>query len=316
MIRRALILTALLMATAIPARAADAQLPPEDGEIMVEAQAHPFHKGVRTVVGKVHYAAGVLKSAKKSTGMIVTLHNWGGVGAEGTADPVALANEYDAIAVTVNYWQSGAEAFGPFPYDHGLYQANDVLRVMHAVSSDLKRRRIKWNPKRIHCVGGSGGGNVCLNVAKFAPNTIRSTLALSAPMVPKFSPPLDSRWGSLPAHEMEIRDLRRAPYVPGVTIVHGSADEIAPYSDAVDAARSMGARFIGVFPHLLWGPFTDAGHSLGDRTAIARLYGEFWAQRASEKTDFDLKSQVSIPVTGGAWVMDYRTVPTLKWVGR
>lgn len=309
-------MAAILAATAIPARAADAQLPPEDGEIMVEAQAHPFKPGIRTVVGKVHYAAGVLKSVKKTTGMIVTLHNWGGVGAEGTADPVALANEYDAIAVTVNYWQSGQEAFGPFPYDLGLYQALDVLTVMDAIKKDLKRRKKAWNPKRIYCVGGSGGGNVCLNVAKFAPNTITRTLAMSAPMVPKFAPPLDSRWGSLPPHEFEIRDLRRGPAVPGVTIVHGFNDEIAPNSDAVDAAKAMGARFVGVYYSILWGPFTDAGHSLGDRTAIARLYGDFWAQRASSKTDFDLKSQVAIPVSGGAWVMDFRKTPTLKWVGR
>lgn len=313
----------MAMVAAIEASAADAQLPPTDGEIMVEAQEWPLKPGLRTVVAKVHYPMGTLKAVKKTTGMLATLHNWGGKGSEGTADPVVLANKLNVIAITVDYLQSGDEAFGPLPYDHGLYQAVDVLRVLHAAWSDLKRRKIKWDSKRIYAVGGSGGGNVALMANRLAPRTFAAILAMSAPMRMEQEGPLDARWQIVPLNEYEIRDLTTTRKgwprpVGAVQLVHGDADAVTPFQNAVSAITALPANLFAVITGIFWGPFQNAQHDIGDRTQIALQFPALFAkQRRNSKTDFDMKdTRVRYPVTGGAWVVDYKRVPTLKWVGR
>jgi hypothetical protein len=77
----------------------------------------------------------VLKNVNASTGLMLTLHNWGGSGCAGTADPVALAQRYNVVALCVDYLQSGKQAAidDPEPYDFGYLQALDALRAFHFV---------------------------------------------------------------------------------------------------------------------------------------------------------------------------------------
>ena len=46
------------------------------------------------------------------TGIMLTLHHWGGVDCAGTASPTILANELNVVAVCVNNLQSGPADFG------------------------------------------------------------------------------------------------------------------------------------------------------------------------------------------------------------
>jgi hypothetical protein len=69
----------------------------------------------------IHYPDGTIGSVKKSTGLMLTLHNWGGTFCAGTANPDALAKRLDVVAICVNYLQSGRQASveDPEPYDCG-----------------------------------------------------------------------------------------------------------------------------------------------------------------------------------------------------
>jgi len=50
---------------------------------------------------------GALAGVNENTGLMLSLHNWGGTHARGTADPDLLADKYNVVAICVDYIQSG-----------------------------------------------------------------------------------------------------------------------------------------------------------------------------------------------------------------
>lgn len=313
-----------LIAILLLAATAQAQMPLEDGEFAFEGQVWPVDPTNIVRDAKVYYPGGRKANINANTGLMLVLHNWGGTGWEGSAHPVLMANYTNNVVITVNYLQSGSAAYGPLPYDHGLYQAVDVLRALWTVLFTLRGEGYLFDSARIYCVGGSGGGNVCGMANRLAPRTFASVLDMSGPKMPKFGPPLDSRWGALSPNEFRIRDLTD-PALNAITrslghaqirMVHGRQDQIAPYADAVAAASTLGASLLTVEPWGLWGPYQDPYHSIGDRTLIA-LHDFQWPLyfvRRPGLTDFELNdNRVRYPVVGGEWAMSYNGIPTLLW---
>src|SRR5947208_8585568 len=140
------------------------RLPEQDGAVEIPVQEWPLRPGPRTVRVLVRYPGGTLASVRKDTGLMLTLHNWGGVDFAGTADPRELADRLNVVALGVNYLQSGQkEAIdGPEPYDFGYLQALDALRALAFVFHGLKSADRPFATGRTYCTGGSGGRNVTL----------------------------------------------------------------------------------------------------------------------------------------------------------
>src|SRR5438477_1394324 len=158
-----------------------ARLPKQDGTVEIPAQEWPLRPGPRTVRVLVCYPGGKLAGVRKDTGLMLTLHNWGGVDFAGTADPRALADRLNVVALGVNYLQSGKkEAIeGPEPYDFGYLQALDALRALSFVFHGLQSADRPFATERLYCTGGSGGGNVTLMANKLAPRTFACIVDLS-----------------------------------------------------------------------------------------------------------------------------------------
>lgn len=304
---------------------AEASLPVEDSTFAIEGQMCPTSPNDRARVVDIYYPGGRLVNVRPDTGICVVLHNWGGTGWEGSAHPVLVANFLNCVTITVDYFQSGDDAYGPLPYDHGLYQAVDVLRALWTVFYTLRGQGVHFDSHRIVGIGGSGGGNVLLVAHRLAPRTFSAIVTMSAPIMPKFGLPLDSRWGALPANEFRIRDLSdpqlsaiaRSMSPTVIRMVHGREDQYVPYADAAAAAGVLGASLLTVEPWGLWGPYQDPYHSIGDRTMIAFhdfQWPLYWVRRPG-LTDFERNdSAVRYPVAGGTWGMSFNGQPTLLWL--
>ncbi|HOZ47620.1 MAG TPA: hypothetical protein PK468_13505, partial [Candidatus Hydrogenedentes bacterium] len=149
-------------------------LPEADGEVMISAQEWPFEPGPREVKVYLRYPGGRIENVTGVTGLMLTLHNWGGTGYVGTADPERVTERYNVIAIGVDYLQSGPyedEDRAKAPYDFGYLQALDALRALYYVGHALDAKAIGYARGRIYCTGGSGGGNVTLMANKLAPRT-------------------------------------------------------------------------------------------------------------------------------------------------
>lgn len=304
---------------------AAAQLPAEDGIFYFETQPSPVQPNDNVRKAWVFYPGGRIVNTNANTCLMLTLHNWGGQGYDGAPNAVVLANDLNCVVIAVDYYQSGAAAFGPAPYDHGLYQAIDALRALHIVFKTMRAMRRPFDSFRIYATGGSGGGNVAMMAHRLAPRTFAAVIVMSAPIMPKFSAPLDTRWGALPPNEFRIRDLSD-PALSAITrslssayirMVHGFDDYFVPYADALAASAAQGASLLTVMPWGLWGPYQDSGHSIGDRTAIALqdFQRPLFFIRRGTYTDFELKGNaVRYPVEGGTWGMSFSGAPTLLWL--
>src|SRR5262245_19341590 len=99
-------------------------LPQKNGKATIPAQEWPLHPGPRTVPIEIFYPAGKLSAVNGQTGIMLTLHNWGGVGSKGTASPTVLAECYNVVAITVDYLQSSTSSQTE-PYDFGYLQSLD-----------------------------------------------------------------------------------------------------------------------------------------------------------------------------------------------
>lgn len=62
-------------------------LPAENSAVMIPAQEWPLRPGPRTVKLLVHYPGGRLDRVNARSGLMLSLHNWGGTGCTGTAAP-------------------------------------------------------------------------------------------------------------------------------------------------------------------------------------------------------------------------------------
>ncbi|MEQ1842338.1 MAG: prolyl oligopeptidase family serine peptidase, partial [Verrucomicrobiales bacterium] len=282
------------------------ELPATMGTVSIPAQEWPLHPGPREIAVHVRYpgAGAKIEGVRESTGIMLSLHNWGGTASGGSADPGTLANLYNVIAVGVDYLQSGAQASkkDPEPYDFGYLQALDALRALHFVISDLQRRGIKFDSTRLFTTGGSGGGNVSLMANKFAPRTFTAVIdmcgmkrltddiafnlpggsSLNAryvrdPQSPYYLSPDRQELHDLgnPAHLAVMKQLGTTAKI---FTVHGVEDAICPGADeyAVNmTAAGLDFTYVRVTKEILDGKiFTSSGHPLGNRTAIVTKVAE------------------------------------------
>ena len=156
-------------------------LPAANAMVKLPAQEWPLRPGPRTIEVWVHYPKGKLEAVGPGTGLMLTLHNWGGTASVGTADPNTLANsKADVVAISLNYLQSGPKDSieGPEPYDFGYLQSLDALRALSWMFRGLKASERPFAADRIYCTGGSGGGNVALMANKLAPRTFACVIDL------------------------------------------------------------------------------------------------------------------------------------------
>jgi dienelactone hydrolase len=340
---RAALLTVTLLAATTPARAAAPArpaLPDRDGAVELPAQEWPLRPGPRTVRVSVHYPTGKLDGVGPGTGLMLTLHNWGGTDCAGTADPRELAAKLDVVALCVSYLQSGkADGIdGPEPYDFGYLQALDALRALHWLHDGLTKRGRPFAAGRTFAAGGSGGGNVALMANKLAPRTfacvvdvcgmakLTDDIAFNLPG----GSDLNARYSRDPAsknhltldhqelryvgHPEHAAEMKRLGAAAKVVVVHGADDTTCPVADAKEMVFWMRRAGLDVEPHwvtkqALDGVFTGTGHALGDRTKIVlRVAGTYLAPGGlarAGKSDFERRDEVRYRTSGGAFVVSY-----------
>lgn len=343
-------LTAVGMLSAAPPAAPSAgllpavALPDASSSVGIPAQEWPLKPGPREITVHVRYPgpAATIAGVRPGTGLFLSLHNWGGTGFAGTADPGVLAESFDVVAIGVEYLQSGKQAAikDPEPYDHGYLQALDALRALHFVFDGLQRRDIAFDGTRIFTTGGSGGGNVSLMANKLAPRTFAVVVDMCG--MKKLSDDiafnlpggtsLDARWQRDPRHPFhlsadaqELRftshpghlaEMRRLGCRAKIFTVHGDEDETCP--DADEFAENMKASgldftYVRVTRDMLDGSvFTSAGHALGNRTRIVdRVAGRYLDPASPEAvqrrgpTDFERRETIRYATANGCWIIDY-----------
>ena len=319
-------------------------LPAKNGIVLVPAQSWPHRPGPRAVRVSVNYPGGQLKNVNEQTGIMLTLHNWGGEDCAGTANPNSLAEQLNVIALCVNYLQSGRKDSieAPEPYDCGYLQGLDALRALAYVRTGLKQSGHAWDDGRIFCTGGSGGGNVTLMANKLAPRTFACVIDMCG--MKKLSDDiafnlpggsgLNARWSRDPqslnylsADEQSIRFVGNSAHlsvmkslqtVGKIIVVHGRDDTTCPFPDARELVANLDAAKLDVESHFIGKEdldgkvFTSSGHPLGNRTEIVlQVAGEYLKTDGSNAihrtgpTDFDRREDIEYPTTNGRFVISY-----------
>lgn len=319
-------------------------LPAADGAVEIPVQEWTQRPGPRTVRILIHFPGGAIENVTAGTGIMLTLHNWGGVDCVGTAAPQVLAKELDVIAVCVNYLQSGkADSIdGPEPYDCGYLQALDALRALWFVRDSLQDQRIPYADDRLFCTGGSGGGNVTLMCNKLAPRTFACVIDVCgmkqlsddiAFELPGGSD-LNARWNRDPqspnyltideqelrfvGHPTHLAEMKRLGATAKILVVHGIDDQTCPYEDAVQMVELMQAAGIDVEPNFITRAdvdgkiFTSTGHALGDRTQIVLTRAGKYMKASGEQplrrqgtSDFDRRESIQYRTSNGEFVISY-----------
>ncbi len=340
------LLTALcLLSMPLGAGAAEQAWPPligADGTAMIPAQASPYMPGPRQVKVYVTYPDGKIDRIKATTGLMLSIHNWGGTGARGTARPGFLAENYDVVVINVDYVQSG-KYDRSIPYDFGYLQALDALRALWWVYDGLTQADRDFNRGRIYSTGGSGGGNITLMVNKLAPRTFACIIDCSgmARLTDDIAFGLDggsrlnAGYQRDPKHPHHLtRDaqlLRFVGYPPHlktmralgnrckVVISHGSADHVCPIEDAREMARNMKRAGFDVEAHFITKKdldgkvFQNTGHGVGNRTLIVDAFAGKYLRPDGDDVlvrsypcDFDLRDEkVRYAGPNGAFVISY-----------
>lgn len=318
-------------------------LPTLNAKATIPAQEWPMRPGTRSVSIEVFYPGGKRSNVDSNTGIFLTLHNWGGCGSKGTADPTFLADQYNVIAITVDYLQSGPTKVWKEPYDFGYLQALDALRALYFVYHGLDVDQVSFDRHRIFVVGGSGGGNVAMMCNKLAPRTFACVVNLSG--MAKLSDDIafnlpggselnaqysrDSknpaylcvdaqqlRFIGNPDHLQTMRSLGNACKI---VVVHGMEDKTCPVEDTQELVRNLKRAKLNVDTHfvarsLVDGKlFRDAKHSLGDRTQILQHFAHDYflskgprMLRRACKSDFDLCDElVRFRTANGQFVISY-----------
>ncbi len=326
-------------------------LPERNGAVEIPAQEWPLRPGPRKVRVLVHYAGTRLSNVNERTGLMLTLHNWGGSDCDGTANPQHLAEKLNVVALCVNYLQSGPKDSieGPEPYDYGYLQALDALRAMWWLEQGLTDRGVKFARGRMFTTGGSGGGNVSLMCNKLAPHTFACVIDMCG--MKKLSDDiafnlpggvnLDARYRRDPQHpnyltqdDQELRFVGNPDHLAAIKpaakllVVHGVDD--STYPDAVEMVNWMRRAKLDVEPHFITKDrvdgkiFTTTGHALGDRLAIVLQLGAKYLSHSDpdhrERTgasDFERRETIRYHTANGAFEIDYSNgFPIGRFVAR
>ncbi len=317
--------------------------PDQNATVAIPAQEWPQRPGPRTVRVKVFFPGGQRTKMTADTGVMLSLHNWGGEDCAGTADPQTLANVLNVVALCVNYLQSGKHDSieAPEPYDFGYLQGLDALRALWFVMHGLDDAKIPFARGRIFATGGSGGGNVTLMANKLAPRTFACIVDMCG--MKKLShdiafglpggSDLNARWSRDPQSknylsidEQELRFVGHPQHLATMkalgndcqmVIVHGTQDATCPFADAQELVAHLKTAGLSVAPQFIGKEqldgvvFTSTGHALGNRTKIApqmvKMFFPHTTNVASRKTDFDgADEQVRYRTTHGAFVISYK----------
>lgn len=320
-------------------------LPSANAAVELPAQEWPLRPGLRTIKVLVHYPQGKLAEVNSQTGLMLSLHNWGGVDCVGTASPQALADRLNVIAICVNYLQSGkADSIdGPEPYDFGYLQGLDALRSLWWVRDRLLAGKHSFDDGRIFATGGSGGGNVTLMSNKLAPRTFTCVIDMCG--MKKLSDDiafnlpggsdLDARWSRNSEHpyylsrgHQELRfvgcpehlwTMKRLGNTAKIIVVHGAEDATCPFADAQEMVKLMQGHRLEVEPRFISKDdldgkvFTSAGHGLGNRTEIVFRVAENYLSptgsnflRRTTQTDFERRDDVRYRTSDGEFVISYK----------
>ncbi|MDD5679235.1 MAG: prolyl oligopeptidase family serine peptidase [Kiritimatiellae bacterium] len=295
----------------------------------------------RTVKVYIRYPEGRINAVKASTGLMLSLHNWGGLGFIGAPAPEILAQRYDVVAIGVDYFQSG-DQHADIPYDSGCYQAGDALRGLYYVFQSLVSRGIAFDNTRIYVAGGSGGGNVSLMANKLAPHTFACVISLSGmaslsddiafnlrgagfpnarysrdPISPSFLSKgmQELRDPGNPAHLALAAKWRNSARI---VVVHGRDDTSCLYADMQRVVGAMQKAGLDVSPHYIYKQaidgalIKDSGHTIGDRTALLeRFAGTYLAPSSSRlcrlrgPSDFERRSILEFPTSDGVCKVSY-----------
>lgn len=327
-----------------------------NGSFCIPAQEWPLKPGPREITVHVRYPGPLphRRNVRPTTGLMLSLHNWGGTGFVGTADPAFLADKFDVVAIGVDYLQSGRQASidDPEPYDFGWLQALDALRALHFVFNGLIQRGIPFDRSRLFTTGGSGGGNVSLMANKLAPRTFAAVIDLCG--MKKLSDDiafnlpggseLNARYVRDPGHAFHLspdaQELRFLGHPKHLSImrqlgcsasmitVHGVEDRTCPDVDEYATnlkASGLDFTHVPVTRERIDGRiFTSTGHALGDRTLIVeQVAGRLLdprspqALRRSGLTDFERREEIRYPTSQGVWVVDYDSgYPVGRFEGR
>lgn len=336
-----MISSALLPAT-LPAADTWPGLPPSNGTVQIPAQEWPLKPGPRKVLVTIHYPGGKLANITNKTGLMLSLHNWGGTGCAGTANPVQLADHFDVVCLCIDYLQSGDKEVDPEPYDFGYLQALDALRGLGWLEKALVDQKIAFATGRVYAAGGSGGGNVTLMVNKLAPRTFACNIDMCGmsrltddmafnlpggtglnarysqdPKSPFFLTPDQQqiRFVGDPTHLQVMKKLGNSSRV---IVVHGVEDTACPVADARELVTNMEAAKLTVEPWFITPDqvdgtaFLSPGHSLGNRTLIVFKVADQYLLPASPKavvrtgpSDFERREDIVYPTVNGKFVISY-----------
>lgn len=330
------------------------ELPLENGAVTLPAQEWPQQPGPREIKAYLFYPGGSLTQVNRGTGMILTLHNWGGTAARGAPDPALLASRFNLIGIAVDYLQSGPyDPKAQPPYDYGMLQAMDALRALYFAYSELNRLQKPFAKGRIYATGGSGGGNVSLMAGKFAPRTFAVIIDLCGmaklsddiafdlpggsrldagysqdPASPRYLPPHAQELRFL-GHPGHLRAMQQLGCATHTILVHGADDDVCPVADKQELAEHMREAGLDVETHFITAAdldgkaLTSSGHPLGDRTEIVcKFAADLLRPDAAAKcvrsapNDFECRDEKTVyEVTGGKYIVSYMEGwPVLRFV--
>lgn len=280
-------------------------LPRTDGEVAIAAQDWPWQPGPRNITIYVRYPLGRVEGVQADTGLMLSLHNWGGTGFRGTADPAVLTARYNVVVIGVDYIQSGV--YDPDrdpPYDCGWYQALDALRGLCFVWHGLESAGRPWDHARVYATGGSGGGNVAMMANKLAPRTFACVVDLSG-MAQLADDIAFGQTGRTHLNAGYSRDAKSKRYLTPdaqairfvghpehaagmkalgntarIIVVHGTGDDACPFEDVKQMVVNLQTAGLDVLPHFITQAdidgtlFKDCNHALGDRTRILQHFAD------------------------------------------
>ncbi len=320
-------------------------LPVRNGlvEIIVPDWEGRSDRPAQTLRLHLYYPKGALAQVTAETGLMLDLHNWGGVTFDGAPNPDVLANAYNVIAIGVEYFQSGDkdQPTDP-PYDFGCRQAIDALRGLQFIAQALRAERRPFDATRIYGCGGSGGGNVIQMANKLAPRAFACIVDLSgmasltddmAYREPGGSA-LKARYSRDPASPaylskgmQEIRDLGHPAHLAlqvaakaacAIVVIHGLEDGYCLAADKRRVTDAMTAAGLAVDAHFLGKTEVDGkivlnpGHSLGNRTTLLQHFaGSYLApgsptmRRLAQPLAFTDARAMRFPVSDGVYAVTY-----------
>jgi len=319
-------------------------LPTRDAAIDIPAQRSPNSSDTRTVKVYLTYPGGSIENVNAKTGLMLSLHNWGGNGSDGTANPAFLAANYNVIAINVDYFQSG-DLDKSIPYDFGYLQALDSLRALYFVFDGLDKRGTPFSRGRVFAAGGSGGGNVALMANKLAPRTFACIIDCSgmckldndiafgmqggSELSARYSQdPDDPHFLSTDAqtirfvgHPGHLSVMKQLGNTCKIIVSHGSADDICPVEHAREMVANMQTAKVDIEAHFITESdlddtvFTNTGHGVGNRTLVVDHFARKYLMPDSEsalvrsgKCDFELRDEkVRYATPNGEYVISYET---------